>query len=179
MKQADVFIKRVCLIGAESTGKTTLAEALAHHFNTVWVREFAREYLEPKNWVCRWEDMIAIAEGQARLEDEMIERANRVLFCDTDPMTTSVWCERYFDKCDERILRLADERRYDLYFLCNIDFAWVDDGTRDSGHLRNWFHQRFLEEIETRRLPCALLSGSFEERMNEAIDEVNRLLEVL
>lgn len=176
MEQADVFIRRVCLIGAESTGKTTLAEALAHHFNTTWAREFAREYLEPKNWVCQREDMIAIAEGQARLEDEIVERANRVLFCDTDPMTTSIWCERYFDKCDPRILRLAEGRRYDLYFLCGTDIPWVNDGTRDSHHFREWFHRRFLEEIESRHLPSALLSGSFEERMSKAITEVTRLL---
>ncbi|MEW6209619.1 MAG: ATP-binding protein [Acidobacteriota bacterium] len=173
----NIFIKRVCLIGAESTGKTTLAESLAHHFGTAWAKEFARDYLEPKNWVCQWEDMIEIARGQAQLEDEMVKRASRVLFCDTDPMTTAVWCERYFDKCDERILRLADERKYDLYFLCDIDFEWIDDGTRDSGHLREWFHRRFLEEIERRHLRCVLLSGSIEERMNRAIAEVERLIE--
>jgi NadR type nicotinamide-nucleotide adenylyltransferase len=177
MKRTEVSIKRVCLIGAESTGKTTLAEALALHFKTVWAREFARDYLEPKMWVCQWEDMIAIARGQARLEDEMIKRASRVLFCDTDAMTTSVWCERYFDRCDERILRLADERKYDLYFLCDIDFDWVDDGTRDSRHLREWFHRRFLEEIESRHLHCVMLSGSIEERMRRAIAEVERLIE--
>jgi NadR type nicotinamide-nucleotide adenylyltransferase len=171
------FVRRVCLVGAESTGKTTLAQSLAEHFETAWVPEFARAYLEPKNWVCEWDDMILIAEGQGRLEDEMAERANRVLFCDTDQMTTSIWTERYFGKPQEKILEMARRRRYDLHFLCDIDIAWVDDGTRDSREWREWFHGKFLSEIAARRLPAVILSGSFDERMSKAIMEVTRLLE--
>jgi NadR type nicotinamide-nucleotide adenylyltransferase len=170
------FVKRVCLIGAESTGKTTMARSLASHFNTTWAPEFARQYLLPKNWVCLWDDMIAIAEGQGRLEDEMAERANRVLLCDTDQVTTSIWCERYFNKCDERILRLAAGRKYDLYFLCDIDMPWFDDGTRDSREWRNWFHQKFLDSLTSRGVPFIILSGNFEARMRRAVEEVSRLV---
>src|SRR5204863_7277646 len=89
------FVRRLAIVGAESTGKTTLAQALAAQFSTVCVPEFARDYLSARGGQCRPADMPVIAAGQARLEDEYARHANRLLVCDTDLLTTQLWQEHY------------------------------------------------------------------------------------
>lgn len=170
------YVKRVCIVGAESTGKTTLAEALARHYQTAWVPEYARAYLEQRGGVCKWEDMVPIARGMAKSEERLAEQANRVLICDTDLMTTSVWSEHYFGRCDEEILRLARERRHHLYFLTGCDVPWVFDGLRDSPHNRQWFHQRYHRELTQHQLPFLPLEGSPEQRLKTAVQAIDRLL---
>lgn len=170
------YVKRVCLIGAESTGKTTLAAALAAHFDTVWVPEFARDYLQNHGGVCTWEDMVTIARGQAGAEETLAEQANRVLFCDTELLTTSLWSERYFCSCPEQVRNMGLQHRYDLYLLCSPDMPWMADGLRDSPHQRQWFHERFLQEMKQRRLPYVIVSGSAEQRMAEAVAAARRVL---
>jgi NadR type nicotinamide-nucleotide adenylyltransferase len=165
---------RVAILGAESTGKTTLAQNLARHFNTVWVPEFARAYLEPSGGICTLEDMPVIARGQAAAEDQAARDANRVLICDTELMTTAFWHERYWGWCPDEIARLARERaeRYRLFLLCDSAAPWIGDGLRDSPGHREWFQQRFLQKLQQRRLPYVVLSGSYAERTAAAIRAV-------
>lgn len=170
------YLRRVTLVGAESTGKTTLAQALAAHFNTAWVPEFARDYLQARGGVCTLADMPVIARGQAELEDRLALQANRVLIGDTNTLTTQLWHEHYFGAVPPELARLAAERTADLYLLCGIDVPWVGDGLRDSPGHRAWFHSRFRDELEARRLPFVVLSGPFADRLAPAIAAVEQLL---
>ena len=170
------YVRRVAIIGAECTGKTTLARALAEHFQTVWVPEAAREYLLARGGVCTPEDMLIIAREQAGQEEALARQANRLLFCDTDLMTTRLWHERYFGPCPPEIQRLADERRAHLYLLSAPDVPWVADGLRDSPHYRQWFHERFQSELSARGLAYGVLTGSLQLRLAAAVSQVAPLL---
>src|SRR5699024_6196481 len=114
--------------GPESTGKSTLARDLASHFDTRYVHEYARPLLDFKDGRFDWEDIERIARGQAAAEDALATRANRVLFCDTDPLSTTIWSDVFFGKCPQWVAKEAEKRRYDLYLLLDIDVDWVDDG---------------------------------------------------
>jgi NadR type nicotinamide-nucleotide adenylyltransferase len=170
------FVRRVAIVGAESTGKTTLAQALAAHFRTVRVPEFAREYLLARDGQCTEADIPIIAAGQVRLEDELAREANRLLVCDTDLLTTQLWHEHYFGPCPRELIELSEGRSAHLYLLCDLDVRWVADGLRDSPRQRKWFHGRFLEELERRGLSYVLISGSREARLERAVAATQALL---
>jgi NadR type nicotinamide-nucleotide adenylyltransferase len=170
------YLRRVALVGAESTGKTTLARTLAAHFGTAWVPEYAREYLEARGGVCTLADMTLIARGQAELEDCVARQANRVLIQDTNLLTTQLWHEHYFGEAPADLRQMAAERKADLYLLCDCDVPWVADGLRDSPGQRQWFQARFRSELEAAGLPYVVLAGAFEERLGPAVEAVERLL---
>lgn len=170
------YVRRVCLLGAESTGKTTLAAALAEHFHTVWVPEYAREYLSGNGNVVTPADMLCIAQGQAASEERLARQANRVLILDTNLLTTYVWHEHYFGEVPAEIGDLAAARPADLYFVTGLDVPWVADGLRDSPGQREAFHRRFCEELSRRGLPYTMVSGPHEQRLKQAVDEVEALL---
>jgi HTH-type transcriptional repressor of NAD biosynthesis genes len=170
------FVTRVAVLGAESTGKTTLARALADHFKTVWVPEYAREYLLSRGMPYTRDDMRRIAHGQAALEDGLARQANRLLVCDTNLLTTQLWHERYFGDCPPELRDMAAERVPDLCLLCGTDVPWVADGLRDSPDQRRWFQERFRQELEARGGRTIILSGPHERRMAVAIGAVEGLL---
>lgn len=170
------FVKRVTIVGAESTGKTSLARNLAEHYKTVWVPEYAREYLDNKNAHCELSDITPIAKGQMQSESRLARRSNRVMFCDTDLMTTTVWSDHYFGQCPEWIKRAADGQNHDLYLLTDIDVPWVADPQRDRPRMRDYFHDLFRRELESRQRRFAIINGSFDERFEKAIRAVDDLL---
>jgi len=170
------YVRRVAIVGAESTGKTTLAQALAAHFGTVWVPEFARDYLLARGGVCVEADMGVIAQGQADAEDRLAQAANRVLMCDTNVLTTQLWYEHYFGAPPAALRQLAAERMAHLYLLCDHDVPWVADGLRDSPTERGWFHRRFREELEALGRPYVTLSGPFAGRLGPAMAAVEALV---
>src|SRR5688500_13811332 len=144
-------VKRVCLVGAESTGKTTLAAGLASHYNTVWVPEYARAFLKKRNGARLLEFMVPIALGQSASVIEIAKKANGVFCSDSCLLATSIWSERYFGGCDNRILDMVEEERYDLYILLSKENPWVADGLRDSAEYRGWIHERLLSELIKRK----------------------------
>jgi NadR type nicotinamide-nucleotide adenylyltransferase len=170
------YLRRVALVGAECTGKTTLAQALAARFGTVWVPEYAREYLAARGGVCTREDMPAIARGQAELEDRLARQANRVLIHDTNLLTTQLWHEHYFGEAPLTLREMAATRKADLYLLCDCEVPWVADGLRDSPKHRRWFQSRFQSELEALGLPYVVLAGPLEGRLGPAVAAVDRLL---
>ena len=171
------FVKRVTIVGAESTGKTTLARNLAEHYKTVWVPEYAREYLDNKDAHCELCDIPHIAKGQMESESQLARRSNRVMFCDTDLMTTTVWSDHYFGQCPEWIRRAADEQNNDLCLLTDVDVPWVADPQRDRPHMRDYFHERFRRELESRQRRFVIINGSFDERFKKAIRAVDDMLQ--
>ena len=167
------FVRRVCIFGPESTGKSTLARNLAEHFNTVSVPEWARTMLESRDNVLREEDLPIFARGHAALEDAMAREANRLLFCDTDAITTLIWSEWLYEgRCHPEIRRLADERLYDLYLLTDVDVPWVEDPQRYLPTKRKEFHQRCVEELNKREIAFVEIKGGWDERLATAIAAV-------
>ena len=171
---------KVALFGPESTGKTTLAQALAKHYNTTWVPEFARTYLE-KKWhksqeICAPEDILPIAIGQLKLENEAVKRANKFLFCDTTLLSTQVYSEAYFDGwCDKKVVQANKENQYDIYFLTDIDVPWEKDLLRDRPNQRQEMFCKFIATLVQRNQPYTLLNGSHEERMKCAFEQLEKL----
>jgi HTH-type transcriptional regulator, transcriptional repressor of NAD biosynthesis genes len=170
------FVRRVCLLGAESTGKTTLAAALADHYHTVWVPEYAREYLAAHDNTVTPRAMLEIAHGQVASEQRLGREANRLLIGDTSLLTTLVWHEHYYGHCPDEIRRLADDTLAHHYFLCGLDVPWVADGLRDRPNQRAWFHQRYCDELTARGLPYTVLAGPPAARLARAIESIASLL---
>jgi HTH-type transcriptional repressor of NAD biosynthesis genes len=173
-------VKRVCLLGGESTGKTTLAMRLAERYGTTYVPEYGREYsvrLRKKlgdAWTT--DEFRHIAEAQAESEDLLAQRANGVLFCDTDLFTTACFHEVYMGFRDEQLERDARQRSYDLHLLCGLDVPFVQDGWRDDGPHRaamDAAYRAFLEETDANWIE---LRGSYEERMEQAVAAIDDLI---
>ena len=166
------YAKRVCVVGAESSGTTTLARDLAAHYETEWVPEYGREYFERtehSNRPWRSEELLYIAREQARREDEAARRANRLLVCDTDAFATGIWHERYLGHRSPVVESVRAMRACDLYVVTDIDIPFVQDGTRDGEHIRAWMHRRFVEALEERGTPFRIVSGTREARVRAAV----------
>lgn len=174
------FARRICVLGAESTGTTTLAKGLAEHYRTVWVPEYGRFYSEGKlfggedtDW--RSEEFVAIARAQGELEDLLAEASNGLVICDTDAFATGVWHERYMGTRSVAVEAIADRRTYDLYILTGDEIPFVQDGTRDGEHVRHDMHTRFIERLEESGRPYVLVTGTHEERLQKAIQHIDGL----
>lgn len=172
--------RRVCVLGAESTGTTSLARALAERFETAWVEEYGREYSWRKQSAGEetWEtsEFVHIAEEQARREDEAARRANRVLFCDTNAFATVLWHRRYMGNHSAEVEAIANAGRCDLYLLTGDEIPFVQDGLRDGEHLRHAMHGWFEAALRVQTVPWRLLRGSPETRLREAARLVEELL---
>jgi HTH-type transcriptional repressor of NAD biosynthesis genes len=173
------YVKRICIVGAESTGKTTLAQQLALRYRTHWVPEYGREYCAQKwkdgiitnEWAS--EEFVAIAQEQCRREDQLAGSANKVIFCDTDPFATSIWHERYLKKRSPEVESIAQSRKYDLYMVTGNEIPFVQDGLRDGEHIRHWMHARFIEALRETNRPWALITGTPAERISSAARHIN------
>jgi HTH-type transcriptional regulator, transcriptional repressor of NAD biosynthesis genes len=171
------YVKRITIVGSESTGKTGLCIYLADHYDTQWVAEYGREYTEIKaklNNLGRWvtDEFYHIAREQQRREDELARHANRLLFCDTDAFATRIWHERYMGS-DVASWPLPPSRST-LYLIPYPDVPFVPDDIRDSEHLRFWMYERFVDAFERLGYRYEVLQGSFEEREQQAVAAVDR-----
>jgi len=170
------FLKRVCVFGPESTGKSTLSRHLAKHFETIEVPEYARAYTELFGTSCKNDDLLRIARGQDALARALARQANRLLIMDTDPVLTAVWSEMLVGYRDPWFASFKETA--DLYLLTDIDVPWVDDGTRyfPDAQKRVTFMNACRAELNRRRLPFVTLSGDWESRFSTAIEAVQSLL---
>ncbi|WP_019669123.1 AAA family ATPase [Eudoraea adriatica] len=182
LKQKPANITKVVLFGPESTGKTTLAKELAHHYKTEWVPEYAREYLQEK-WnkekkTCEPQDLIPIAEGQIRLENYLTKKANRLLICDTDLLETKVYSEAYYlGYCDPVLEKYALQNIYDLYLLTSIDIPWKKDDLRDKPNERERMFLYFKDTLEKYNKNFVILNGDNKKRLSQAIKSIDKLLD--
>jgi NadR type nicotinamide-nucleotide adenylyltransferase len=175
------FAKKVCLVGAESTGKSTLSLDLATYYKTVWAPEYGRTHWEmrlPQGEQFVWgeKDFLKIVEEQNRYEDELLKEANRVLICDTDAFATSIWFERYMNYHLDLLDKYSEGREPDLYILTDVNTPFEDDGTRDGENIREWMNERFIAELEKKKVPYIKVSGTRIERLKQAVDEIDKLL---
>jgi HTH-type transcriptional repressor of NAD biosynthesis genes len=179
------FVRRVVLIGAESTGKTTLAQQLAERFDTVWVPEYGREHWErkltgrlpsdpPPSWT--HEEFVDIASEQQAREDRAARTANRVLICDTNAFATGTWHERYYRARDARVDAIGARDRAHLYLLTAPDVPFVQDGFRDGEHIRSWMHERFEAQLAQGAVPWHVIDGPYPRRLEAAERLVRSLL---
>ena len=181
LKQIKANCLKIVLFGPESTGKTTLSRQLASHYNTNWVPEFARPYLQAKwdneNKVCNYDDLLPIAYGQMEIENSMASNANRILVCDTDLLETKVYSEVYFNgKCDKILNDYALKNHYDLYLLTYVDVPWEKDDLRDKPNEREFMFNKFHEALINANKPYIILKGDQDTRFNKAINHINNLL---
>lgn len=168
-------LRFVCT-GAECTGKTTLAAALAEHFGTTWVPEFYREFTEKKGVVPVPADMEFIAREYMRRERKAAAQANGLLFLDTDLVTVCVYADHYYEACPFWVDRAARQREYAMHFLCEDDIPWEADGIqRDGEDLRSDMQVRFRRELRHRELNHVALTGTAEERLARAIEIVEAI----
>lgn len=173
--------KRVVVLGAESTGTTTLAEELAAHFGVPCVPEYGREWTDarPGGIESAWQsvEFDLVAAQQARLEDDAARRSPRpLLLCDTDVLATAVWHERYVGSRSPTVEGLARTRVPALYLLTSPDIPFVQDGMRDGEHLRSWMTDRFREVLGDQPAPWVEVSGSREARLAAGIRAVEEAL---
>ncbi len=181
LKQQNSNILKIALYGPESTGKTTLAIALADYFKTNWAPEFAREYLESKledaGQVCQPEDLMPIAIGQTKVENEALLNANLFLFCDTCLLVTKVYSEIYYNTCDPLLDKAAKKHKYDLFILTDIDVPWEEDSLRDRSANREESFHYFKKALVENDKPYITLSGDSDARLAKAIKIIEDFLE--
>ncbi|RUA07056.1 MAG: nicotinate-nucleotide adenylyltransferase [Flavobacteriia bacterium] len=181
-QQEPLKLVRIVLFGPESTGKTTLSELLARHYNTVWVKEFARNYLQEK-WnnerkTCEHNDLIPIAIGQMQLENKLARKADKVLICDTDLLETKVYSEEYYGGfVDPELDKAALENQYDLYLLTYIDTPWEADDLRDRPEQRQEMFDAFENALKKYDRPYITLKGDVKNRMDKAVNAIDKILE--
>ena len=162
-------MKRIAITGPESTGKSQLAERLADHYNTVWVPEFARDYIETLKRPYEEGDILTIAKGQLDREREIEQHASKYLFCDTELLVTKIWSDVAFKHCDPWILENLSNPAYDLYLLCQIDTPWEYDPQREHPHMREKLFNLYHNEMKQRGWNFRLVSGLGDERLENAI----------
>jgi nicotinamide riboside kinase len=151
---------RVVLTGPECTGKSTLAVQLARHYNTIWIPEYAREYVSALSRPYTYSDVEHIAATQVRQKDEFSARANKILFLDTYLIITKVWFDVVFHRCPGWIKEELSRKEIQLYLLCNTDIPWEPDPVRENG---------YKKELETWECPYRIVSGTGEIRLQNAI----------
>jgi NadR type nicotinamide-nucleotide adenylyltransferase len=167
------MLKRIAITGPESTGKSILAKELAEYFNTVWVPEYAREYLETHGSDYKQEDIVKIAKGQLKLEDKMSEKANEYLFCDTDLFVTKIWSEFKYGTCDHWILEKILTHPYDLHLLMDIDLEWEEDTLRENPGDRKKLFSIYMKELAHYKYPFFIIDGKGKSRVEAAIQVIN------
>lgn len=165
----DKIIK-ICLYGPESVGKSGMAIQLAEMFSTNYVLEVARNFIKTNDFSL--DDIIKIGEAQTKLVIEAEKLSNKILFCDTDLITTKIYSQYYLHTYPEILDDLEKKLVYDQYFLLDIDIPWVADGLRDLGHKREEMYEIFKNELEKRAIEYIKVSGEWEQRTKIIVDAI-------
>lgn len=178
-------VVNVAVLGAESTGKTTLCQDLSAHFGTPWVSEYMRTYLQAK-WdeqqlTCTWNDLLPIAQGQMALENQLAKQAaqtadtDHYLFCDTSLFELMVYANWYYGDCPSALKRAALTHHYDLILLTEVDTPWVADDLRDSPHQRDEISDYFASQLSIHQKPFYRVGGSREARVQQFITQLSNI----
>lgn len=170
------MLKRIAVVGPESTGKTTLAEKLGKHYNTLWVPEYAREYLDIINRPYTINDLEIIAKGQLQEEDRKAERANKLLVCDTNLVVIKVWSLFKYNQCSSAIDDMMVARKYDIHLLMDIDFPWMADPQREHPNKRKELFALYKQVLDELEVPYHIISGKSAQRFQRAVEVIDEVL---
>lgn len=173
----------VAILGAESTGKTTLCRDLAAHFGSPWVPEYMRTYLQAK-WdneqlTCTWDDLLPIAQGQIDLENKLAKQAaqlpdnNHYLFCDTSLFELMVYANWYYGDCPKALTQAALAHHYDVILLTDVDIPWVADDLRDSPHQRENISAYFASQLTLHNKDFQRIGGDRVQRVQQVAKWLN------
>ena len=165
-------IIRIALIGPESTAKSTLSEALAKHYKTVWIKEYSREYLSKISRKYTLEDILLIAQTQLEQEKKLSQTANKFIFADTELILSKVWCEDVFKTCPDWINENILPHKYDLYLLTYPDLPWEEDAVRENGNRRMFFYDWYEKELKSINANYAIIKGAKEQRLYNCISAI-------
>ncbi len=170
--------QKIVVLGPESTGKSTLCEALAKHYNTEWCPEYARQYLNENGTNYTYDNLLTIAKGQLQEEDNYVQKAADLLIIDTDMYVMKVWCEYVFNNCHSFILEQINKRQYDLYLLCDIDLPWTKDEMREypDEKPRQELFMIYKDLLMNQNTPWAIVSGKGDQRTKNAISQIDLLI---
>jgi NadR type nicotinamide-nucleotide adenylyltransferase len=169
------MIKKIAIVGPESTGKSTLSKQLAAYFNCQWVPEYAREFLQNLGRPYIENDLLIIAGGQIALEKRQKALTDKLLICDTNLIVIKIWSEFKYGKCDPKILCLLEDYDYDLTFLCDIDLAWEPDPLREHPDSRKELFELYLKELKERKINFLIINGNDKQRCERAINAITDL----
>jgi len=173
MKKAGEIV-RIGITGPESTGKSSLAEALANELQTLWVPEYAREYLGALDRPYEESDLLKIAKGQLNNEELFALMANRFLICDTEMTVMHIWSEHKYGRTDPFILEAFRQQEFDLLFLCDTDIPWEFDPLREHPELRSFFLEKYKNILSESGKPFALISGNHSTRLNTCLEIIRK-----
>jgi NadR type nicotinamide-nucleotide adenylyltransferase len=176
MENPTSEIKKIAIVGPESTGKSTMSAYLAKHYDTVWVPEFAREYCEKLTVPPTWQDEVNMFYGQLALEEELLPKANKLLICDTTFITVKIWSDYTFGQSPQEVLDKLPVQTYDLYLLLDIDLPWEEDPLRDFPHMREHFMAVWHKELQALNARYIVISGAGPERYERAVKAVEEFL---
>jgi HTH-type transcriptional repressor of NAD biosynthesis genes len=171
------FVTKICFYGPESTGKSTMAIKMAAHYQTSYVPEAARTVLPSNDF--GESEIITIGHLQHQYITEKLKTANKLLFCDTDAITTAIYSQHYLGSVPPVILELEKKTMYDHYFLLDVDTPWIADPLRDQGHRRKEMMEIFEQELIKRNIEFTLISGGYKEREQKVIDCINKMIGTL
>lgn len=167
-------MKKIAILGAESTGKTMLCEQLAKHYNTVFVPEFARTYFNENdinNYTIN--DLELIAKKQLLLESDFEKKASSFLFCDTSLITIKIWSSHQFNEIPEFITNSIKPSDYDLYLISNNDVPWVKDPQRKDADIREHLFKCNKHELQKLNVDYKIIKGIGDARLTSAINLIN------
>jgi NadR type nicotinamide-nucleotide adenylyltransferase len=182
----NTMLQKIVVLGPESTGKSTLCEALAKHYGVVDCKEYARQYLNENGTKYNFEDLLTIAKGQLTLEQKAIDKAEQLLIetsknkivIDTNMYVMKVWCEYVFNNCHTYILDEINNRKYDLYLLCDINLPWSADEMREypDEKPRQELFAIYKDILINQNTPWGIVSGVGDERTQNAIKLIDKVL---
>ena len=168
------YVKKICFYGPESTGKSAMAKRLAEYYQTEFVPEVAREIVSSNEFSV--DDIIKIGHAQTQRILNKTKTANKILFCDTDLITTQIYCRHYLSEVPSVLFKLEKQINYAHYFLFDIDVPWVADGMRDLKESREEMFMVFKAELKKRNIAYQLVSGTYHEREKFLRSEIDQLL---
>ncbi|MDA0331527.1 MAG: ATP-binding protein [Bacteroidetes bacterium] len=180
LRQESSEVKKIVICGPESTGKSTLTQNLSSYYNTSFAKEFARDFLQHKwditNTVCTKKDLIDIVKGQIDSENKALKKANKLLFCDTNILTTIAWSKTHFNGyCNDWIIDQSKKLSYDYYLILNVDTEWVQDDLRDRPNDREKMFEAHKLELDLLGVSYDIIKGSdYKKRFEDSIDFISK-----
>lgn len=169
-------VKRIALLGPESSGKTTLCRQLAEHYHTAWVSEYARGFISQLNRPYTLDDILHCAQSQLQLEEEEVSQAKQFLFCDTELIVSKIWSLDVFKQCPSWIADQIKQHRYDLYLLTAPDIPFESDPVRENPHRREELFSLYRQELDNYKFPYEIISGIGKKRFQNALKVIDKLV---